>query len=66
MDNIHHSPYVNQAGYFVVADRVWQAQFALGEPMLAFPNPLLHLTSENLQEDSFHNCHWDEVSQMGL
>ena len=45
VDNVHHSPHINQAGYFVIeGDEVCQAQFALGESILAFPNHMLHTT----------------------
>lgn len=54
-DSVHYLLHINKVGYFVLeSDPVCHAQLALGESMLAFPNHVLHLTCDGLQEDLFH------------
>lgn len=39
VDNVHCWPHISQAGSFVVrGNQVCQAQFVLGQSVLAFPN----------------------------
>jgi len=58
--NVHCSPHISQGGYFVAeGNQVCQAQFALGESMLAFPKHVLHLTCDSPRDDSFHNFRGD-------
>lgn len=53
--NVHHLPHVNQADSFVVrGSQVCEAQFGLGESVLAFPNHRLHLTCDSPQEYLFY------------
>lgn len=56
VESVHYLIHMNKVGYFVAeGDQVCQAQLALGESMLAFPNQVLPLISNGLQEDLFQN-----------
>lgn len=55
VNNVHRSPNINKAGYFVIdSDQVCQAQLAPCEST-AIPNHVLQLTGDCPQEDLFHN-----------
>lgn len=67
VEHIHHSPHINQGSNFVInGDQVCPARFALGESMLAPPNPMLRLTCDGLQEDVFPIFSGTEVRLMCL